>query len=196
MPLLYQYTYKPKKVFEMGNATLFLGSTVEDLTAYGHQFNEVLPTVQVAGKSGIEFSNTTLEILNPGIELCLGTGDFCVEFELYSYTGNDYYRRIIGSTTIEFEVGDYVDRQQPGSFMVGLGTITANVVTGGVWTHVAHVRKSGTSYLLIDGVQVAEQGDSHDYSKPIRYIGGSYRGNEFYSGVLANIAVTKESKYV
>lgn len=83
-----------------------------------------------------------------------------------------------------------IDGQTLGWLTAGTARITSgNILTAGVWTHVALVRSGGITKLYADGVQTGSSyTDSTNYSQQNFVIGG---GSPWFNGYLDDIRITK-----
>jgi hypothetical protein len=128
-----------------------------------------------------------------------GTGDFTIEFWLYSpvsgaggiYPGYIDWR---GSNSATPAPVVYNNNGSLVFFTAGADRITTTFTWANTWVHVAVVRISGTTKMYANGVQVGSSyTDSNNYTvgTGAPYIGQNGVGGGFFTGYMSNIRVVK-----
>jgi hypothetical protein len=140
------------------------GHTVIDQSSCGSGFQQENTTVLYGAGSlqGANF-NLNLEITDPGTDFNFGTGDFTVECSL-QWT-NDIHVDIFSfscypnpSFSFDFQSGVGF------SFVEGAQTVAYTTDNFNVWHAFCFMRKSGTSYVFVDGVVIGSFADTNDYT--------------------------------
>jgi hypothetical protein len=176
--------------------------------------DSALSTVQKKnGNSSMYFDGTGdyLTAVNPN--LAWGTGDFTVEFWIYSadVSGASQRGQLQTSTTAGGLSTGYTtgvtilqgSNRAFGALTGGLIVIVAGVnvgsnsavVTTNTWTHVAIARVSGTATLYINGTSVDSRVASGSITATNIAIGGYYSSAYLYSGYLDNLQINSYAKY-
>jgi hypothetical protein len=147
-------------------------------TGWGNYFNGS-SYLQVASNSG----------------LALGAGDFTVEFWLYS-SGASGADVVIDTRGTGSDAG-FAIIFAPSSYILsvyrnGSYVLTASQgFTADVWNHVAFVRNGATSYLYLNGTQVASASDSNTYIQSGAKIGVGWNVNDYLTGYVSNLRIVK-----
>jgi len=129
--------------------------------------------------------------------LALGAGDFTVEFWAFVLNSSGAYiavdSRNAGSDAgfaILFETssGYNVRVYRNGAYLL----TSSAVVTTNAWNHVAFVRNGATSYLYLNGVQVASAADANTYVEPgTLKIGVGWNTVNYFPGYISNLRIVK-----
>ena len=173
-----------------------------------------LSTVQKkTGNTSMFFdgSGDYITAINP--MLACGTGDFTVEFWMYSADVSGAAQRgmLQTSTTAGGLATTYTtgltflqgSNRLFGALNGGLIVIVAGVnvgsnsavVTTNTWTHVAIARVSGTATLYINGTSVDSRTASGSITATNIAIGGYYSSAYLYSGYLDDLRIQNSAKY-
>ena len=138
-----------------------------------------------------------------------GTGDFTVEFWMYSFDtsggtqlGMIQTSDVIGGLKQDYGSGIVITQGQSVPYQPMNGGINANVAGVGIgsttpkistnkWHHVALVRQSGTATLYVDGSVVGSASAPGNCTGTYAAIGGYYNGNYLFNGYLSNFRIVK-----
>ena len=144
-------------------------------------------------------------------EFAFGTGDFTVEFWMYSFDtsggtqlGMIQTSDVIGGLKQDYGSGIVIGQGQSVPYQRMDGGINANVAGVGIgsttpkistnkWHHVALVRQSGTATLYVDGSVVGSASAPGNCYGTHASIGGYYNTSYSFSGYLANLRIVKGS---
>jgi hypothetical protein len=146
---------------------------------------------------------------NSSNNFAFGTGDFTVEFWIYSSDVSSATQRgflqtsdTSGGLKTSFTTGIIIlqgSNNVGGSLNGGLnanvagttiGSSTA-VITTNTWYHIALVRNSGTSTLYVNGISVGSGTTTGSCSGTYLSIGGYYNTSYLYQGYLDELRITK-----
>ena len=176
------------------------------ITRFGNTSQGTFSPYSVSGWSNY-FDGTGDYLTTPSnATLAFGSGDFCLEFWIYTTTFGSTDSRPLGNNTswaanawsLHSDHGTanekytfWVNNYNSGSAML---TSTSSVILN-TWTHVA-ITRSGTSWrMFINGVQegstVTSSAALDGGSSDDMYIGGSGAANEYVTGYMSNVRVVK-----
>jgi hypothetical protein len=154
-------------------------------------------TAAAYGGSGY-FNGSTDYLTAPNnAALALGAGDFTVEFWAYVLNSSAAYIAIDSRNAgadagfaILFETssGYNVRVYRNGAYLL----TSSAVVATNAWNHVAFVRNGATSYLYLNGVQVASAADSNTYVEPgTLKVGVGWNTGNYFPGYISNLRIVK-----
>lgn len=187
-------------------------TTITDSSTYATAITPVgnaqLDTaLQKFGTASLLLDGTGDWITLPNTNFTPGSGNFTVEMWVYTSGVNEQclwsVSKNAGSPFNDYVMlymtptNHYISAFSTGSGSFGNQTSTT-AITSGQWVHVAMVRRQGTTYLYVDGVQALSFTDSYVYSSwnTVQYIGynGPGSGNPL-NGSLDEIRMTKYAAY-
>lgn len=166
------------------------------------------------GNSSMFFDGTGdyMTAINP--MLAFGTGDFTVEFWMYSgdVSASSQRGMIQTSTTVgglmtSYNTGIVIctgANRTPSSVNGGITAIIAGtyvgssgggVVTTNTWTHVAVVRRSGTATFYLNGTSIDSRTANGNITGTNIAIGGYHSSPYLYNGYLDDLQVFNYAKY-
>ena len=190
------------------NAGIYDQTAKNDITTYGSA--AISTTQSKFGGSSMYFDGSTGYLTTPSNSLSLysfGTGDFTVEFWLYSNDtsggivcpanafGTGYWGLGINASNLIW---------QSSSGVTNLLTNSATSILNNAWHHVAVVRSSGTLKMYFDGVaQSTTVSDSTNYtfaSSGLQIGSDSIQGSSgmnvgYLSGYIDDLRITKYARY-
>jgi len=142
-------------------------------------------------------------------EFAFGTGDFTIEFWMYSNdnAGNTQRGPFQISTTaggistsysggiVMFQGSTTGGAQLTGAIMVGINGFNfigsnAPVISLNTWYHIAVVRQSGTVYLYVNGVSVGSGTNTANLTATNLVVGGYYSSSYLFNGYLDDFRIT------
>ena len=146
---------------------------------------------------------------NSSNDFAFGTGDFTVEFWIYSSDVSSATQRgflqtsdTSGGLKTSYTSGIIINQgaNNVGSSLNGgisvniagtnIGSSTS-VITTNTWYHIALVRNSGTSTLYVNGTSVGSGTTTGNCSGTYLSIGGYYNTSYLYQGYLDELRITK-----
>ena len=133
-------------------------------------------------------------------KLKLGTNDFTIEMWVYK-TVNATTQYLLdmrtGSTAQVVPTLYFNTLNQLVYFANGASRITSNTtVSVNTWTHIAVVRKSGTTKMYIGGVlQTTTYTDSNNYIGQTLRIGSTYQDNTGFRGLMDDFRLSTTARY-
>ena len=162
------------------------------------------------GESSVYFDGTGDYLsTNSSNDFAFGTGDFTVEFWIYSSDVSSATQRgflqtsdTSGGLKTSYTSGISINQgaNNVGSNLNGgisvniagtnIGSSTA-VITTNTWYHIALVRNSGTSTLYVNGTSVGSGTTTGNCSGTYLSIGGYYNTSYLYQGYLDELRITK-----
>jgi hypothetical protein len=108
----------------------------------------------------------------------------------FNADANNVAQRLLSTSTISFQAGDFAFRYTATDFVAGDGStgITSSTLpSAGVWNHVAWVGTSGTSQsLYLNGSRVGT-GGSYNLTDSTFYIGGRRINSDYFNGYISNV---------
>jgi hypothetical protein len=142
-------------------------------------------------------------------DLAFGTGDFTVEFWIYSSDVSSATQRgflqtsdTAGGLKTSYTTGIIINQGSNNAGAGLSGGLTANVagtnigsstavITTNTWYHIALVRNSGTSTLYVNGISVGSGTTTGNCSGTYLAIGGYYNTSYLYQGYIDELRITK-----
>jgi hypothetical protein len=165
---LTDYSIQSNSLTNAGAVT-FTTSNINASTGYSHSAN--FPS---ANNGWLTDSNNT--------DYAFGTGDFTIEFWIYSKNAavDSFYRRFLTTgpdSVTSVEIGHIINVTGVVIYYTNTTKITGTTNILNAWHHVALTRQSGTVRLFIDGIQ--EGGDQTDTDNKTNddLSVGTYNGN-------------------
>lgn len=196
-------------------STTFTDSSNNRLTLTGNNGLAISSEQTLFGNNSIRFNGTTQYLtVAADSTLSFGTGDYTVEFWIYSSTRHSGtpYSRVIETNQIFTTPGDFkiwltgsdANGQFGGSNNAiehaeqdNDGVIVSSPFPLNQWNHVAVTRNSGTGRIFLNGVLQDTQADGADYNQaglPGRGFVIGYRpyfeNNTYFNGFLSEIRIT------
>ena len=153
-----------------------------------------------AAAFGVSNTGTNNIKLDNAEKLDLGTNDFTIEMWIYK-TVNATTQYLLdmrtGSTAQVVPTLYFNTLNQLIYYTNGATRITANTtVPVNTWTHIAVVRKSGTTKMYIGGVlQTQTYADTNNYIGQILRIGSSYQDNTGFRGLMDDFRLSVTARY-
>jgi len=170
------------------------------ITASGNA--QIDTAIKKFGSGSAEFDGTNSKLTISGNPL--GSGDFTIEFWVYSesISGNHYLIDVLGTNQIQIVRGDgstsapaegldvFADTQWRGS----ANTLPDSTYQNN-WNHIAVSRSSGTMKSFVNGTQVASWSNSLDYSDATIEVGSAHSGrapatNFNFDGYIDDLRIT------
>ena len=156
-------TYNPKTITRNGNAIQSL----------------LPPSNKALSLSGANYLSFTSE--------ALGLSDFTIDLFAF-YNGGTYMMLFDANTTPRFGWYWYNNN----TITIGADTVICNfTAVVGNWYHFAWVRKSGVSYMYVNGSLIGSVVDTRNYVSGLTYLGTAYNQSAYSNGKISNVRVTK-----
>ena len=189
------------------NAGIFDATAKNDLETVGNA--SISTTQSKFGGSSMYFDGTGDYLSSPSSQnYAFGTGDFTIEFWVYSNDVSTANKGMIqtstatGGLSTTFTNGVFIAFGQGSTAGTGnnggvYARINNNHLGGnsaaatGAWYHIALTRASGTARLFVNGTQIATISNSSDVTATNLAVGGYYDTNQLLNGYIDDLRITK-----
>jgi hypothetical protein len=129
----------------------------------------------------------------------MGTGDYTVEFWMYSGTPGSQQCLFDFRNADVSGQGIAINYKTDRALVVYMQAdrITSSAISANTWTHVAVVRASGTYRLYVNGASAGTWANSDVVAPPANrpYIGAVNDGTQVYNGYLDDLRITRYARY-
>jgi hypothetical protein len=190
------------------NGGIFDNAAMNDLVTLGNA--QVRTNIKKYGTGSMYFDGTDdLLTMQASPNFAFGTGDFTIEFWMYSNDVSSSTQRgpMQSSTTpggistsystgIMFAQGMNGNNQNLSGGLAfnilgtSVGSVSA-VVTTSTWYHIAATRQSGTVRLFVNGVLMDTKTQAGSVDGQNFCIGGYYSTRYYYDGYIDDLRITK-----
>jgi hypothetical protein len=155
-------------------------------------------TAPAASPGAALFNGSTDYLTAPNnAALALGSGDFTVECWAYVLnTSGAYFLVDSRNTGADAGFGFYFEDSSGYKFKVYRNStqllVSSSVVVPNTWNHCVFLRSGATSYLYLNGIQVASAADANTYVEPgVLRIGTGWNTNNYFPGYISNLRIVK-----
>jgi hypothetical protein len=180
------------------NAAIFDNAMMNDLETVGNA--QISTSVVKYGTGSMSFDGSGDYLISPDTFTGnFGTGDFTVEFWWYGGAQPARYPCQVGtldafSATGAWRVTTYDNNANNFMFIDGITnySFSTSNFNNSAWRHVAVTRSGTTVRGFIDGVQQGSSATvSTSFSARKVVVGGQFRDNDFISGYIDDLRITK-----
>lgn len=174
-------------------STVFTDSSSHGLTVTAYGDAQVSTAQSVFGGASALFDGTGdyLETTFPDVDWSV---DFTVECWLRQTTGGSY-QAVFSAGDLQNGVGGINFYIAPsGSIDINngfAGNISGGSVVPGVWTHIALVQVSGTSYAYQDGVAIGSGATNYPVQTGVVRVGANPNYSQYFNGHIEELRTVK-----
>jgi len=174
-------------------STVFTDSSSLGLTVTPYGNAQISTAQSVFGGASALFDGTGdyLETTFPDVDW---SADFTVECWLRQTTGGSY-QAVFSAGNLQSGVGGVNFYIAPGGAIEinnGVaGNISGGSVVPGVWTHIALVQVSGTSYAYQDGVAIGSGATNYPVQTGVVRVGANPNYSQYFSGHIDELRIVK-----